>query len=311
MPQHVRVATYNLYLGADLGLLLGDVPPARLEENVTEVLRQLDVTAFPGRAAAIARLLVRHRIDLVGLQEVCTWHSDGRVMWDCAEELLTALAELGEPYDLVAEQSSFSGAGEADRGGRRVTMRLEGRNVILRRRSSPVVVEEASSGMFDNVLTTRLLDAVDVSIGRGWCAVRCTVPGTTTFTFVNTHMEAYEAASRDRQRREVVEALPDDPRLVLVGDFNAQPHQVGMPAEFSDAWLAAGHPGDGPEAATCCQAGDLANESSRLSERIDYVWVRDLAVEACTRFGAEPEDRTGEGLWPSDHAGVAATVVVG
>ena len=310
MSQRVRVATYNLYLGADLSLLLGAVPAERLDARTDEVLRQLDATAFPKRAAAIARLLVREQVDLVGLQEVCTWHSDEQLMWDCARELLAALETLGEPYDVVAEQPSFDGAGEVERGGRRVTMRLEGSNVILRRRSSRVVVEEASSGRFDNVLTMRLMEAMDVSIGRGWCAVRCTVDGAAPFTFVSTHTEAYEAASRDRQRTELVAALPDDPRLVLVGDFNAQPHQVGMPSDFTDAWVAAGGDPDGPDAATCCQVGDLSNESSRLSERIDYVWVRALGVDECTRFGADPEDRTVDGLWPSDHAGVAATVVV-
>ena len=309
MSQHVRVATYNLYLGADLGLLLGDVPADQLEDRTTEVLRQLEVTAFPRRAAAIAELFVRERLDLVGLQEVCTWHSGDQLMWDCTRELLAALETLGEPYDVVVSQPAFTGAGEVERDGDRATMRLEGRNVILRRRSSAVVVETTSLGMFDNALTTRLMESMEVSIGRGWCAARCAVADA-RFTFVNTHTEAYEAASRDSQRTELVEVLTADPRLVLVGDFNAQPEQVGMPSDVRDAWLEAGRSSDGPDAATCCQAGDLANESSQLTERIDYVWVREVEVEECARFGAEPGDRTEDGLWPSDHAGVVATVVV-
>jgi endonuclease/exonuclease/phosphatase family metal-dependent hydrolase len=309
MPERIRVATYNLYLGADLGLLLGGVPDEQLDEHVTEVLRQLRVTAFPRRAPAIAGLLVRERVDLVGLQEVCTWSTDDEVMWDGAAELLAALAALEEPYDVVATQSSFSGSGEVAHSGRRIRMRLEGRNVILRRRSSAVTVEETSSGMFDSALTMQLLDAGTVTIGRGWCAVRCTAAGQ-GLTFVNTHTEAYEATSRDEQRSELVAALPEDPRLVLVGDFNALPEDVGMPADVHDGWVAAGNESSGPAASTCCQVGDLTNGTSQLSERIDYVWVRGLAVEACTRFGAEPEDRTDDGLWPSDHAGVVATVVV-
>lgn len=311
MPHRVRVATYNLYLGADLGLLLGDVSADQLVELTAEVLRQLEVTAFPGRAEAVARLIVRERIDLVGLQEVCTWHSDDRLMWDCAEELLAALAALGEPYDVVVSQLSFGGSGTVEKGGRPVTMRLEGRNMILRRRGSAVTVQDTSWGLFDERLSTRLLDAVDVTIGRGWCAARCVVEGAETpFTFVDTHTEAYAPAARDSQRTELVEALPADPRLVLVGDFNAVPDQVGMPPELRDAWLEAGNADDG-SGATCCQGGDLRDERSRLAERIDYVWVRGLEVQECTRFGAELQDRTESGLWPSDHAGVAATVLVG
>ena len=311
MSQRVRMATYNLYLGADLGLLLGDVPADQLEDRTTEVLRQLEVTAFPRRAAAIAELFVRERLDLVGLQEVCTWHSGDQLMWDCTRELLAALETLGEPYDVVVSQPAFTGAGEVERDGDRATMRLEGRNVILRRRSSAVVIETTSLGMFDKALTTRLMESMEVSIGRGWCAAECTVSDA-RFTFVNTHTEAYEAASRDSQRTELVEVLgAAGQRLVLVGDFNAEPGQVGMPSDVRDAWLEAGNPSDGPEAATCCQAGDLANETSLLTERIDYVWVRGVEVEECTRFGGEPQERTERGLWPSDHAGVAATVVIG
>ena len=326
MSERIRVATYNLYLGADLALLLGEVPGAPSGSNpvprpdgdlgtrVREVLRQLEVTAFPRRARAVARLLAREQVDLVGLQEVCTWRKDGEVMWDCTDVLLRELADLGEEYDVVATQPSFSGSGQVERDGRRVTMELDGRNVILRRRRSHVVVEEASSGMFAAALAVQLMDAAEVTIGRGWCAVRCTVGGT-GFTFANTHTEAYEATSRDDQRSELMDAMTalptGDGRLVLVGDFNALPDQVGMAPQMSDAWVEAGHAVDAPDGWTCRQAGDLANPTSGLSERIDYVWVRGVRVEASARLGAAPEERTDAGLWPSDHAGVTATLLVG
>ena len=307
----VRVGTYNLYLGADLSLLLGPVPPDELPANIAEVLRQLETTAFPQRAAAIARLLVREQLDLVGLQEVCTWHSDGKVMWDCTRDLCRALEELGEPYDVVHSHLSFDGSGVVEQAGRPVEMRLEGRNVVLRRRRSGVRVEETAAGTFGSSLTTSLLGAIELSIMRGWCAARCTVDGATApFTFVNTHTEAYDAGSRDRQRAELVDTLPDDPRIVLVGDFNAIPDQVGMPAGLIDAWELSGNPVDGPGAATCCQVADLRNAEPALTERIDYVWLRGLSAESAARFGADQADRTERGLWPSDHAGVVATLLV-
>ena len=65
---------------------------------------------------------------------------------------------------------------------------------------------------------------------------------------------------------------------------------------------------------TCCQADLLMNPVSWLDERIDHVWVRPPlagpegpkfinAVHA-TVVGTRDEDRTADGLWPSDHAGV-------
>lgn len=310
MGERVTVATYNLYLGADLSLLLGEATGERLDAYRADVQRQLDLTAFPHRAPAIARILAREQVDLVGLQEVCTWHADGRLLWDYTRELLKALEQLGEPYDVVVTQPTFHGSGEVEREGRAVSMRLEGHNTILRRRGSAVVVEGTDARLFGTALSARLMGTVEITIDRGWCAARCTVEGV-PFTFAVTHTEAYDAGPRDRQRTELVAALADEPPLVLVGDFNATPDQVGMPADFKDAWLEADNPADGPEAATCCQAGDLANPECLLDERIDYVWVRGAEVESCHRVGAEISDRTETGLWPSDHAGLVATLVVG
>lgn len=309
MGERIRVGTYNLYLGADLSVLLGDASGERLAAGRADVQRQLEMTAFPGRAAAVARILVREQLDLVGLQEVCTWHADGAVLWDHAAALLAALESLGEPYDVVVSQPTFRGSGEVERGGRRVAMRLEGHNTILRRRGSEVVVEGSDARMFGSALSVRLMGALEISIDRGWCAASCTVGGR-AFTFVDTHTEAYDAGPRDRQRDELVGALPEGSPLVLVGDFNATPDQVGMPPDLQDAWLTAGNPSTGAAAATCCQLGDLTNPESRLDDRIDYIWVRGVAVESCRRVGADEGDRTAHGLWPSDHAGVVATLLL-
>src|ERR1700755_1672268 len=107
-----RVATYNLYLGADLSLVIGPQGPDEIRENLTEVLRQIEATAFPKRVDALAALITRERVDLVGLQAVCTWTADGNPLWDFLPDLLTALEAAGEPYDVLVEQSTFRGAGE-------------------------------------------------------------------------------------------------------------------------------------------------------------------------------------------------------
>ena len=312
MERELRVGTYNLYLGADLLLLLGDRTADELAVNSDEVRRQLEATAFPGRVDAIARVLVGERLDLVGLQEVCEWRVDGALLWDFAAVLCDSLERLGEPYDVVVAHATFGGSGDLAVGGTTLQIELSGSNVVLRRRGSSVRVLDTSTGSYERVLSIAALGQLGFEIGRGWCAARCELESGTRFTFVTTHTEAHDPGSRDGQRDELVGSLPDDGLpVLLVGDFNAGPDIVGMAeAGFVDAWVAAGHESDSPEGATSGQAPDLRNEESALDHRIDYVWVRSAVVRACARFGSEPDDRTAAGSWPSDHAGVAATVLL-
>jgi endonuclease/exonuclease/phosphatase family metal-dependent hydrolase len=128
--------------------------------------------------------------------------------------------------------------------------------------------------------------------------------------FVNTHTEAYDAATRDTQRDQLL-AEVGEPGLpvVVVGDFNATPAHVGIPAPYVDAWTAAG--GDPLGGCTYGHAADLSNPTAVMVDRIDYVWVRDAGVAGCVVRGTDPADRTPGGLWPSDHACVVAELVLG
>jgi hypothetical protein len=50
---------------------------------------------------------------------------------------------------------------------------------------------------------------------------------------------------------------------------------------------------------------------SELYQRIDLILTMgDVKVRNIALFGADPRERIIGGLWPSDHAGVAAHVVV-
>ena len=307
VPESLSVASYNLYLGADLSMVLGERGPQELEANLEEVQRQLLSTAFPRRAAHLARSLAERQVDLVGLQEVCCWTLAGEETWDFAALLLEALRECGVDYETVSEVSTFSGEGELADHGAALPVEVRGSNVVLRRAGSRVEVVETGHGLFDAALEVHSLGSRWVVIARGWCGARCEIGGR-GFTFVDTHTEAYDPASRDRQRDELLTACArwGDP-LVLVGDFNAVPEQVGMPPDLVDAWSVNPHdPGY-----TCCQAADLANEESRLRERIDYIWARGARVVRAELLGADRAVRDAAGVWPSDHAGVHAVVEIG
>lgn len=100
--------------------------------------------------------------------------------------------------------------------------------------------------------------------------------------------------------------------VVVVGDFNSPADGKGTPsyaelteAGFDDAWLDAGR---GESGLTCCHATSLRNPADTLDRRTDLILTRGEFRAACIDVvGDEPADMVG-GLWPSDHAGVVATL---
>lgn len=303
----VRVATYNLYLGADLARLFDVRDLDQLAETVRLVREQLDATRFDERARAVAAILARERPDLVGLQEVSRWvvtptGGTERVIADFLPTLLLELERAGCAYDAHAVSPNFGGSmpvSATEWAG------LAGSNVTLVRRDSPVQVVGESTATYDagfRVVTA--LEGVTFPILRSWGRVDVRVGGR-PLRFANTHTEAYDGPVRDAQRGELLAANAGvDGAVVLVGDFNAAPGQVGMPPGWTDAWTRGTGAGY-----TSGQAPDLANETSTLRERIDYVWVRDAEVAGARVVGDSPEERsTPHGLWPSDHACVVVDV---
>ncbi|WP_222182712.1 endonuclease/exonuclease/phosphatase family protein [Geminicoccus harenae] len=170
-----------------------------------------------------------------------------------------------------------------------------------------------------------------IGFRRGFVGVDTVILGR-SYRFVNTHLEvatlgdgpAGSAAVQSAQAAELLGALNTAPRAqagptIVVGDFNSgpadqrpapivSPYRRFTAAGFLDSW-AAGFPQ--ARGFTCCQAADLRNPSSILSERIDQIFVsRPALVRAVRLDGNQPAARTapvnGVRLWPSDHAGVAA-----
>jgi endonuclease/exonuclease/phosphatase family metal-dependent hydrolase len=156
-----------------------------------------------------------------------------------------------------------------------------------------------------------------ITIRRGWVAVDAKIRGQ-SFRLVSTHLDGDCCPSRHHSSRLRPPELLANPAatdlpLVLVGDFNSPGDGTGvtcnalMAARFKDAWTLAGGGGDGR---TCCQADDLLNAVSTLDRRIDLVLFRDAVTPlAATVVGNRPVNMTPSlMMWPSDHAGVAATL---
>lgn len=185
-----------------------------------------------------------------------------------------------------------------------------------------------------------------IAVERGFLAVDLTLHGR-AYRLFNTHLEQRLLAPDLPQTRllqvgQAYELLgtalgtwDGQRQLIVVGDFNSDPADtIGAPYPatlpwaptlpvlppyavfagngFSDAWTLRRHHEDG---ATCCQDEDLRNRRSALTERIDLVFTlgRPALVLDMQRLGLGLGDKTRPpghgGLWPSDHAALAALLV--
>jgi endonuclease/exonuclease/phosphatase family metal-dependent hydrolase len=321
--RRVGVASYNLFLGADLTPLFTATPEtvATLAQDVWDNVEQVD---FRVRAKSIARLIDRADPDVVGLQEVALWERGATPAtlapaYDYQRILLDALAARGERYRAVSVSRNFvSPVLPLAEGG---VARFTDRDVILVRAGVHTSRPRADLFTARIPLPNPLLG--NPSIVRGWASVDVTVRGR-SFRFVDTHLEAYSALVRGAQAVELTAVLAFS-RLpvVLVGDLNSRPEDTtgayGILTRglgLSDAWTDVHGPAGGD---TSGQTDDLAQPESRLDHRIDYVLHRAPALDATRAevLGEEQRDRTRPlpgapyGLWPSDHAGVTATLRLG
>jgi len=158
--------------------------------------------------------------------------------------------------------------------------------------------------------TQILLDASASTFDRGYVLVNATLDGQ-PFQFVSTHLDEFHTIAQPLQAEEILTKLATthEPQLV-VGDFNANPSEFTyaemLAAGFIDTAAVTGAVGP-----TCCQAADLNNMMSLLHNRFDYVFERDFSsIDAAFLVGNTPFEDMQPPRWPSDHAGVVATVDV-
>jgi endonuclease/exonuclease/phosphatase family metal-dependent hydrolase len=182
-------------------------------------------------------------------------------------------------------------------------------------RTADLKVSNAQAGNFlvNCGLPTALFGPVTVR--RGWVAVDVKIRGS-SFRLVNTHLDGdclpFTPAFQRAQAQELLAGpASTDLPLLLMGDLNSPADGTGvtyndlLAAGFSDAWSEVGA-GVG---LTCCQDAKLLNPLSALYTRIDVVLFRGpLSPLGAHIVGDDPAARTPSGLWPSDHAGVAAVM---
>jgi len=336
--QHIKVMTRNLYLGADLtqaisAIISGD--HSAIIDAATATWASVMATNFPERSEALADEIADSQPQLVGLQEVSLYRTGApdafsenptpakRVRLDYLEILLQELNERGLHYAPVAITKNFDVENPGYTApGVLQDIRITDRDVILARTDLPSSELKLSNVQMTNFRTNASLPIGTtgqyLTIWRGWNSVDVKV-NDKQFRFINTHLEQEGPFNpiQVAQGNEILEGpAQTNVPVILVGDFNSRADGTGTltyssltGAGFADAWSVT-HP---------AQLGNtfgheplLLNTTVNLTQRIDLVLFRGSvsAVDADV-VGDELDDRTPSGLWPSDHAGLIATLRLG
>jgi hypothetical protein len=236
------------------------------------------------------------------------------------QELIDALAAQGAHYQVAiqSQELAFPPTPGLILPGTFLCVQVFDYNAILARTDiSPEKFQwnNPQSGQYINkvFLPTPL---GNVPIPRSWVSVDAQFHER-AFRFIGTHLESVNPQIRALQGIELRTgpanfSLP----MVIAMDSNAQAFPLPqdpayldfIAAGYNDVWaelfpLAAGF--------TCCQAQLVNNAESQLTQRIDLILtLGDIEARKIALFGANPSSKTPGGLWPSDHAGVGARLVL-
>jgi endonuclease/exonuclease/phosphatase family metal-dependent hydrolase len=327
-PRDLTVMTRNTYLGADIIKLVTAQNREQLAQNASQMVATVRANDYPTRSIALAREIARARPDVIGLQETMLLRrspdgvqQDGAknatiVEQDQLQILLGRLRARGLRYRAAAITNEIDAEAPVAEG---YEMRVTLRDVVLVR--SRVRVRRRLGGNFRRAFNVNLVNG-PITVRRGWAGIDGRVGGR-SFRFVTVHAEAYSAEIAAEQTAQLVRGPLASRRrsTIVVGDFNSDPSRVSQdergtgegderrPAAYRQMTEAgfrnvlrrrrntAGGPGE-----------DLRQVGGPFSEWIDHILVRPrMRVLDTDVVGERTADRF-RGLWPSDHAGVVATI---
>ncbi len=342
----VTIMTQNLYQGtefAHFAALEGTTPTLEAALAATTAdYATYQATNFPERAKLIAAEAAENQPDLIGLQEVATWHKGtfnpehpfglpGPVSEDFTEELLAALAADGQHYAVVSRHdNNFTLAFPVlvpPTFACCIAVGMVESGEILARTDLPpgqLKLSNPQSGTYNARIPTipnPLVPSEPFKFTNSWQSIDVKVRGK-SFRFITTHLDALASGGvvSGPQAKELLAgpantALP----VILAGDMNSgltyapAAYDALLEGGLTDTWTEAGR---GPPPLTCCHLGpfDLINEpTATYSEDLDHVFTRgEFSVLNEHLVGNTPASPPPEPfIWPSDHAGMVATLAVG
>jgi endonuclease/exonuclease/phosphatase family metal-dependent hydrolase len=324
----LRVMTQNLYAGSFFLEFAAATTASDYITAATIIYQHILATRPAERAAVIADEIASLRPDFVGLEQVAILRTGlarpaTAVTFDMLQSLLQELAARGVRYETVAVTPGLDA--EAP------TTTTLGFNVRLTLRDALIVradLIEQGHVKLSNLQIRHYVAApltatpFGTATGdtEGYAAIDIDWRGR-QFRFVTTHFNTSLALAFPQALELVQTGANTTLPVVLVCDCNANPdnpndsifhtypaYLVLKNAGFVDVFRTA-HPTD--PGYTFGQAENLLNVTSLMSHRIDLVQFRGpFTIEDVQVVGASPADRTRLGLWPSDHAGVVATLTL-
>lgn len=339
----VTVMTQNVYQGTEFrnfAALAGT--NASLEEALAATTADYGTyvaTRFKDRAKQIASEIARNEPALVGLQEIATWHIGPfvgahpfalpvPVNEDFTQELLAALAADGKQYAVASRHdNNFTLAFPIFTAKGPVAVGMVESGVILARSDlhGQLKLSNPQSGTF-NARLPLIPNPLDPDPPHGfqftnsWQSIDVTTRGR-SFRFITTHLDALApgGAVSGPQAQELLAGPANTPLPVVVtGDMNSGPalapaaYNALVAGGLSDTWTAAGL---GAPPLTCCHLApnDLASDpNASYTEDPDHVFTRGPFAVLDTHLvgNTVPSPAPEPFIWPSDHAGIVATLAI-
>jgi len=331
-PQHnesdreIKVMTYSMNSGNSLSGILNSRSPAELAAIVGQIFTRVQAGNPPERIDAIANQIATASPDIVGLQEVALWRVGPplnpapaqTVAYDFLQILLDRLAAKGVHYSAISvptfldvELTGVFGPTSA------LDVRYTDRIAIIARtdlQTSRFQIEGSGARNFATNTQVSVL-GTQIALLKGWASADVKHRGK-TYRFVTTHLGAtLGEAVQIAQANELLQG-PTNTTLpvILVGDFNSDAAAGGLAYSLllngglTDVWSGLMPNSSG---LTFPLSGALPSVILNPTERLDLVLARGaISLSDIDVVGDEIADLTPSGFRPSDHAGLAATLVL-
>jgi endonuclease/exonuclease/phosphatase family metal-dependent hydrolase len=322
----LTVMTQNLYDGTDRTGLLEATTLPEFVAAVDFAYSNMLNTKPKDRLALIAQEIAANKADVVGLQEASIWRTGPSsltngsvtpaetVQFDFLQILLDELKKLNQSYFVAAVLPGL----DVQLPGSLQDVRLTDRDVIIYRRDLLDRGIQVTNLQEQDYLSQASYPVaalnVQVTERSGWASIDL-VKGKLTTRIAATHLNFnpnFDPTIATAQAKELLATAGNSSssRTVLLGDFNSSAdnpldptfatYQTILNGGYQDAWLVNGN----AAGLTCCQDENLTNLVSKLSVRYDLILTKGVPVLSAQVVG----DQQVSGLWPSDHAGVIATL---
>jgi hypothetical protein len=328
----LRVMTYNINEGTDYIEVQAATTADQFGLAVGATIYQVRATDPHGRMKAVAKQIIAAKPALASLQEIDTWftstynpvtHQCGTstLEFDMLADLMAALNEQGVHYQVSKLKQQWAipmVPGYIYQTNTFLCVGVIDYIAVLSRTDLPNLVITATDAQdYQHILYFPLPGGGYLPFPRAWISVDATFNGK-PFRLINSHLESTNIGDIRRQQGEELRLGPANMSLPVIVAFDSNSQAYPYPqdptyvdflsAGFVDVWSARypNLPGY-----TSGQDQFLTNPESKLNTRIDLILLQGAIVpQRIALFGDTQDSKTPGGLWPSDHAGVAAQLNV-